>query len=116
MIKETIKKLLLPVRRLAGEFVLLPAGNYIGNHGCINAASSFITWNQVEGDYLEFGVFEGESFIAAYHAIGEHRRKHLSYGYDTPEYRRWTATPPPTARRPHSSARPMEAPSRSPCG
>ncbi len=94
MLKEALKRVLLPLRHLAGEFVILPGANYIGNHGCINAASSFITWNQIEGDYLEFGVWEGESFVAAYRAIMEQRRRHLSYGYDTPEYRRWIATPP----------------------
>jgi hypothetical protein len=68
--------------------------SYIGRHGCLNAAMSFVTWNQVEGDYLEFGVWKGDSFTAAYHALHYNRRRHLTLGYDSPEYRRWKDNPP----------------------
>ena len=71
--RETIKRLLLPVRRLAGRFVL-DENNYTGGHGCIHTAASFIAWNQVDGDYLEFGVFRGESFSDAFRAIERNRR------------------------------------------
>ncbi|TKB73526.1 MAG: hypothetical protein E8D45_09015, partial [Nitrospira sp.] len=96
MLKDFLRKVLLPIRRLAGKFILPPGGTYtyIGRHGCIHAASSFITWNQIEGDYLEFGVWEGASFIAAYHAVRDQRRRHLTYGYDTADYRRWKDNPP----------------------
>lgn len=94
MLKDFLRKVLLPIRRLAGKFILPPGGTYIGRHGCIHAASSFITWNQIEGDYLEFGVWEGASFIAAYHAVRDQRRRHFTYGYDTADYRRWKDNPP----------------------
>tara|TARA_Y100000310_G_C20480282_1_gene714345 strand:- start:38 stop:790 length:753 start_codon:yes stop_codon:yes gene_type:complete len=35
---------------------------------------SFIAVNKIEGDYLEFGVWEGESFINAYHFARKHKR------------------------------------------
>jgi hypothetical protein len=76
--------------RIAGKVL---SSNYIGRHGCLNTAMSFVTWNQVEGDYLEFGVWEGSSFAAAYHALQSNRQRHLAYGYDTPEYRRWKENP-----------------------
>lgn len=71
--RETIKRLLLPLRRLMGRFAL-DENNYTGAHGCIHTAASFIAWNQVEGDYLEFGVFRGESFADAFRAIERNRR------------------------------------------
>lgn len=71
-----------------------PPPNYTGPHGCLKAGASFIVWNQVEGDYLEFGVAAGDSFIAAFHAIDVARREHATMGYDSPEYNRWKNSPP----------------------
>jgi O-methyltransferase len=71
--RSLIKRVLKPVRELAGHFVL-DNSNYIGGNGCIHTAASFIAWNQVEGDYLEFGVFRGGSFSAAFLAIERQRR------------------------------------------
>src|SRR5262249_1947254 len=36
-------------------------------------------WNQIEGDYLEFGVFQGDSFAAAYQTILHQRRLHSAF-------------------------------------
>lgn len=97
MLGSVIKRLIRPLRVLAGRFVLLPedeAHNFIGSHGCLRTAASFVTWNQVDGDYLEFGVYEGDSFAAAYHAIMHCRTLHLTRGYDSPEYRHWQETRP----------------------
>jgi hypothetical protein len=94
--KEWIKMVLRPLRQAAGRFVLLPAEkvSYVGRHGCISAAASFTTWNQIEGDYLEFGVYQGESFSAAYSEIMRNRELHRALGFDTPEYRRWAEVRP----------------------
>ena len=46
---------------------------YVGEHGCIRCAALFLAWNQIDGDYLEFSVFQGRSFAGAYHAIGNAR-------------------------------------------
>ncbi len=75
------------------RFLQLPP-NYIGDNGCIRAAASFCAWNQVEGDYLEFGVWRGYSFSVAYHSMISQRENHYSIGYDTPEYLAWKSTEP----------------------
>ncbi len=91
MLRQILTVMARAFPSLAGKLLY---SNYIGRHGCLNTAMSFVTWNQVEGDYLEFGVWEGSSFEAAYHALHYNRRRHLAYGYDTPEYRRWKEHPP----------------------
>lgn len=79
------------LRERAGRFVF---AKYVGQHGCLNAAMSFVTWNQIEGDYLEFGVYKGHSFAAAYHALRYNRKNYARLGYDSPEYRHWKENPP----------------------
>jgi O-methyltransferase len=88
------RRMLRPWRRLAGRFALADFEGFIGPHGCLRTGASFVTWNQVEGDYLEFGVYRGESFAAAYHALDASRRDHAGSGFDSPEYRRWLSNPP----------------------
>ena len=63
--------------------------NYIGDNGGIRAAATFIAANQVEGDYLEFGVWRGFSFVTAYHSMTSARESHYQLGLATPEYLRW---------------------------
>jgi O-methyltransferase len=79
-------------RRIRAVFP--PEPNYTGPHGCLKVGAAFITWNQVPGDYLEFGVAGGESFVAAWKAISSERARHLAMGFDSPEYRAWKARPP----------------------
>jgi hypothetical protein len=98
MIAKAVKKILRPLRELAGKFVIPDKGSHIGPHGCIYTAASFVTWNQVEGDYLEFGVYQGESFSAAFDALQRYRREHASAQsaavMSSAEYRAWQQTPP----------------------
>ena len=97
MLKRALKRLLHPVRLAARRFLLLPPpgeGSYTGTHGCLYTAASFTTWNQVEGDYLEFGVYRGDSFATAYRAIRRQREKHAGMGYRGEEYERWRARRP----------------------
>jgi O-methyltransferase len=106
MVRSTVKRILHPVRLLAGRFVILPEveeRNFAGRHSCIRTGAAFITWNQVEGDYLEFGVWHGRSFAAAYRSIMWHRRMHYRLAEDanlpasfdpTPEYNRWKQNSP----------------------
>jgi hypothetical protein len=86
-----IDKALRFLREKAGRLVFT---KYVGQDGCINAAMSFVGWNQVEGDYLEFGVWQGRSFAAAYHALMYNRRRQLAAAHETPEFRRWKETAP----------------------
>lgn len=92
--KRLIKKLIHPLRVLAGRFVI-PERSFVGSHGCLQTAASFAAWNQVEGDYLEFGVFRGASFVAAFHAI-ERSRKTVSRAASdsSAELSRWLADRP----------------------
>jgi O-methyltransferase len=91
--RETIKSLLLPLRRLAGRFAL-DENNYTGGHGCIHTAASFIAWNQIDGDYLEFGVFRGESFVEAYRSIERNRKVVAGAVTRTEAFTRWSARKP----------------------
>jgi hypothetical protein len=90
-----ISRLLHPLRLAARRFVMLPSPekSYTGEHGCIRTAAQFVTWNQVPGDYCEFGVYQGETFAVAYHTIYGLRRRHRSRGFlgesDAPEYLQW---------------------------
>lgn len=84
MLKRARERIVHRIR----TFLQIPP-NYIGDNGCLRAAASFAAWNQLEGDYLEFGVWRGYSFVAAYHEILRQRENHRSFGDDTPEYVRW---------------------------
>jgi O-methyltransferase len=85
MAGKVVRRMLRPLRRLAARILSSERENYTGEHGCIRTAASFVTWNQVEGDYLEFGVYRGESFSAAYHALQRNRREHAASGFDSPD-------------------------------
>jgi hypothetical protein len=93
--RQLIKRLLHPLRVAAGRFVIDSTG-YIGANGALRTGSSFIAWNQVEGDYLEFGVFEGASFAEAYRAVERQRttvaRDRQMSG--TPAFAQWLAAKP----------------------
>jgi hypothetical protein len=86
--------MLRPVRILAGRFVLPDRGGFTGPHGCINTAASFLAWNQIEGDYLEFGVYQGDSLAAAYQAIMGQRRLLDPCSSREAEFEAWRADPP----------------------
>lgn len=91
--KRLIKKWLNPLRLAMGRFVLSDNA-YTGTHGCLRTGASFIAHNQVEGDYLEFGVFKGDSFIAAYRAIERERRVVIGSFPRTDDSAPWFDHPP----------------------
>ncbi len=100
MPKKLIHKLLHPVRLAARRFVMLPPveKSYTGEHGCIRTAAQFVTWNQVPGDYCEFGVYKGDTFAVAYHTLCGLRERHRHQGFlgesNSPEYLRWQQEKP----------------------
>ena len=88
--KNLIKRILLPLRRLAGRLIVLdynPIENPIErNLRPIYLAADYVCSEYVPGDYLEFGVFRGSSFVTAYNAInsavedwGSKNRAYLAY-------------------------------------
>jgi len=90
-----VRRMLRPVQLAARRFLMLPAeGNLTGTHGCVYTAASFVAWNQVEGDYLEFGVYQGDSFAEAYRSIGYQRQQQARFGNGSTEHQQWTKTRP----------------------
>ncbi|SVD84997.1 uncharacterized protein METZ01_LOCUS437851, partial [marine metagenome] len=68
-----IKQILLPFRRFSSNFVSVENPNSI-----VRKAAWILAAEKVEGDYLEFGVFSGDSFIRSFHELHEVYRKHMS--------------------------------------
>jgi len=77
---KLIKRVLRPLRVAMGKLVILPERTYHVpsveapldwnvRMTLIEKAARFIANDKIAGDYLEFGVFRGESFVQAYHAI-----------------------------------------------
>lgn len=89
-----INRLKQSLRRRLRDFLGVPP-NLIGAHGCIRAAASFAVWNQVPGDYLEFGVWEGRSFAVAYDELMQTRAAHIRRTQvSDDEYEAWKSSPP----------------------
>ena len=86
--KNLIKQKLLPLRRLAGRFAVHDHDDSTIERSLrpIYLAADFVCSEYVPGDYLEFGVFRGASFVTAYNAItsavkdwGSQHRAYLAY-------------------------------------
>lgn len=102
MLRYRVKQLVQPARNAARRFLGLPSmeeQQYASFRGCLYTAATFTTRNYVAGDYLEFGVWRGDSFIKAYHGILEMRRQHSAWlrrnvtfgssGQSTSEFELW---------------------------
>ena len=63
--KTALKRALHPIRVLGGKFFIRQSDTIIWKAANITATES------VEGDYLEFGVFQGASFVSAFTTIRE---------------------------------------------
>ena len=61
-----IKKILFPIRVLAARFVWLPNPD---QPTIVYKAAHLLASQRLEGDYLEFGVYQGYSFIRAYQTL-----------------------------------------------
>lgn len=67
--KNLLKEKLLPLRRLVGRVAVYDYQRVQRDFMPINLAANFVCSENVPGDFLEFGVFKGASFITAYHEI-----------------------------------------------
>jgi O-methyltransferase len=92
-VRQLIKRIVQPLRSAAGWFALDP-NSYVGVNGGIRTGASFIAWNQVEGDYLEFGVFEGASFAEAFRSVERQRRIVAREVARSPALEQWLAAKP----------------------
>src|SRR5262249_44102420 len=103
MLRQQIKTLLSPVRAIGRRFLAMPSMHeqqFVSIRGCLYRAAQFTMRNYVAGDYLEFGVWKGDSFTKAYHAISQLRSEHTAWlatqpthkrksGSSTPEHEVW---------------------------
>jgi hypothetical protein len=87
LLMTALRSLLRPLRILAGKFVILPLGST--ETPIFLKAASMTSADQVEGDYLEFGVYGGNSFIRAYQIIKHAYETRYTdvEGIHSPEYR-----------------------------
>lgn len=77
--KELLKKVLYPLRVTLGRFGISPLEKRVVNleldlemrTTLFYKAATFIAADKVEGDYLEFGVFAGGSFVTAFRCLEE---------------------------------------------
>jgi hypothetical protein len=68
--KSIVKAVLNPFRRFAAKFVnVAPVANEAYRQTILYKAGRIIARSEVEGDYFEFGVFAGNSFINAYYHL-----------------------------------------------
>lgn len=64
-------------------FPLIPA-LFTEKERMLNDAIAFAQFNKVRGDYLEFGTFEGNAFLMAYHLGQSYRLKDMHfYAFDS---------------------------------
>lgn len=74
---STLEHILYPIRKFTAAARL--RGQSL-EHTMIQKAANLVAAEKVEGDYLEFGVYSGGSFIQSYHAIrkvfGRHQKRH----------------------------------------
>jgi O-methyltransferase len=83
--KSALKSLLRPVRLAGGRFFIPPSDNA---DSIIWKAAQILSGELVEGDYLEFGVFQGNSLITAFTTIRSVFRQRASHEIHSPEYRK----------------------------
>jgi len=68
--KKKFKRILYPLRKLATRFILTDhIVKLVGGGSPLDLAANYVCAENVDGDYLEFGVFRGSSFIHAYRSI-----------------------------------------------
>lgn len=92
MLTQRIKDLVQPMRLFPRRWLKLPGieeQHFVSTRGSLYTACMFCNRNYVPGDYLEFGVWRGDSFTKAYQYLLELRAQHLAW----------------LARRPGSSSR-----------
>lgn len=73
----TLRKFFYPLRKLIGRFALSESVKYI------DIAARWISWQNIEGDYCEFGVYTGRQFVHAYQAITRNSQNSRFFAFDS---------------------------------
>jgi hypothetical protein len=68
---------------------------FVSTRGCLYRACQFANRNYIAGDYLEFGVWKGDSFIKVYQFLSKLRRDHLAWLESRPTYASETGSSSP---------------------
>jgi O-methyltransferase len=92
MPKGLIKRLTQPFREFLGRAVIIPPSHQLpihweANMSLIRKVAHFVCSDKIAGDYLEFGVWRGNSFAQSYRALRdvfEDRIRSVGFG-GTPE-------------------------------
>ena len=88
MVREILKKLARVLSPYVYECIKLDLKSYMPLRTFDYDVANFIVFNQVEGDYLEFGAYKGDGLISFYNALKEHwalyeeHAFHFNHQYD----------------------------------
>jgi O-methyltransferase len=85
LLKSALKAALRPVRVAGGRFFIPPPDV---SHTIVWKAAQVLSSDLVEGDYIEFGVYEGGSLINAFNTIRDVYLQRASNGIFAPEYKK----------------------------
>ncbi len=88
MIKEIIRPIYRKLLKVYVDNILEPGLRYTAatldpRERMLNYAFHYIEFNKVEGDYMEFGVWKGHTFIHAYHLSRIHAKSMNFYAFDS---------------------------------
>tara|TARA_B100002052_G_scaffold251894_1_gene240245 strand:+ start:392 stop:1192 length:801 start_codon:yes stop_codon:yes gene_type:complete len=82
---KIIKRILSPFRKIITKLLIEPSmlDSHINKRiwhetNAFRWAASYLVKNQIKGDYLEFGVWKGNSFIEAYNQIQDYSKMFFS--------------------------------------
>lgn len=85
--KKNIKALIRPIRRLLTKIIVEPEalrGHVVKQiweeNNAFRWAAAYIVKNQISGDYLEFGVWKGNSFVEMYRQITQYSEMFFRMG------------------------------------
>jgi len=76
-IKNAFHDFINPFRKILGKLTLSEPTKYI------DLAAQWNIWQNIEGDYCEFGVYTGRQFIHAYKAITKISKEARFYAFDS---------------------------------
>lgn len=81
--REMLKAIYRYSIRLRAAFPHFPS-LFLPKEQMLNTALAFVEFNRIRGDYLEFGTYEGNAFITAYHFANAYKLSEMRfYAFDS---------------------------------